>query len=187
MTNENIKKSLKPIVNYNSKILILGSLPSDKSIIANEYYGNKANQFWNIISLVFENEKIKFKNYNEKVQFLYTHCVALWDVYNVAERKGSLDSNIKNGEFNNIEELLHNYTNIKMILVNGRESEIAFKKYIKNKHINCEYKYVPSSSSANTKYSLLEKAEHWKKAIFDNNPRINSVDCCIDIYKLSLK
>ena len=66
MEHENIKKSLKPIVNNNSKILILGSLPSDKSIIANEYYGNKMNQFWNIISLAFENRKIEFKNYNEK-------------------------------------------------------------------------------------------------------------------------
>ena len=69
MKNENIKKALNPIVNANSRILILGSLPSDKSIIQNEYYGNKNNQFWDIISMVFENEKIKFKDYNEKIKF----------------------------------------------------------------------------------------------------------------------
>lgn len=77
MKNESIKKALDPIVNANSRILILGSLPSDKSIIQNEYYGNKNNQFWDIISMVFENEKIKFKDYNEKIKFLNKHCIAL--------------------------------------------------------------------------------------------------------------
>lgn len=167
MEHENIKKSLKPIVNNNSKILILGSLPSDKSIIANEYYGNKMNQFWNIISLAFENRKIEFKNYNEKIQFLNMHYIALWDVYCLAERKGSLDSDIKKGEFNDIKNLLNKFPNIKTILVNGKKSEMAFKQYLKYNKIVCAYKYVPSSSSANTKYSLLEKVEYWKKAMFE--------------------
>lgn len=167
MENKILKKSFDPIANDNSKILILGSLPSDKSIIANEYYGNKTNQFWDIISLVFEKEKIEFKSYNEKIQFLNRHYIALWDVYSVAERKGSLDSNIKNGEFNCINGFLHKYTNIKIILVNGKESEMAFKQYLKNENINCNYRYVPSSSSANTKYTIIEKVELWKKAIFE--------------------
>lgn len=167
MENKNIKRAFEPIVNDNSKILILGSLPSDKSIIANEYYGNKTNQFWDIISLVLENKKVEFKSYNEKIQFLNKHYIALWDVYGVAERKGSLDSNIKNGEFNCINEFLHKYTNIKTILVNGKESEMAFKQYLKNENINCNYRYVPSSSSANTKYTIIEKVELWKKAIFE--------------------
>ena len=164
---ENIKKSFEPIVNDNSKILILGSLPSNKSIIANEYYGNKTNQFWDILSLVFEKAKIEFKNYNDKIKFLNKHHIALWDVYNVAERKGSLDSNIKNGKFNCINEFLLKYKNIKTVLVNGKESEMAFKQYLKNENINCNYIYVPSSSSANTKYTVIEKVELWKKAIFE--------------------
>ena len=167
MENTSIKKSFAPIINKNSQILILGSLPSDKSIALNEYYGNKTNQFWNIISLIFENKKIEFKNYNEKIEFSNKHHNALWETYCSANRKGSLDSDIKNGEFNNINELLNNYANIKKILVNGRKSELAFQKYIKTVNLHCNYKYVPSSSSANTNLSLLEKVEYWRKPIFE--------------------
>lgn len=165
MENRNIKKSFEPIVNENSKILILGSLPSDKSIVASEYYGNKTNQFWNIISLVFEKQQINFKNYNEKIYFLNKHHIALWDIYCLAERKGSLDTNIKNGKFNDIEGLLNRYTNIQTILVNGKKAEEAFKRYMKNENVDYKYNYVPSSSSANTKYTVLEKVDFWKKAI----------------------
>ncbi len=166
MENRNIKKSFEPIVNENSKILILGSLPSDKSIVASEYYGNKTNQFWNIISLVFEKQQINFKNYNEKINFLEKHNIGLWDIYCLAERKGSLDTNIKNGKFNDIEGLLNRYTNIQTILVNGKKAEEAFKRYMKNENIYYKYNYVPSSSSANTKYTVLEKVDFWKNAIF---------------------
>lgn len=135
--------------------------------MANEYYGNKTNQFWDIISLVFENEKIEFKNYNEKIQFLNKHYIALWDVYCSAERKGSLDIDIKNGEFNSIKEFLNQNKDIKIVLVNGKEAETGFKKYLKKENIHCDYKYVPSSSSTNTKYTVTEKAEIWKKSIFE--------------------
>ena len=165
MKNENIKKSLNPIINDNSKILILGSLPSDKSIFMNEYYGNTSNQFWDIISSVFEKQKIKFENYNEKINFLNKQDIALWDVYCSAERIGSLDTNIKNGNFNNIKELLNTYTNIHTLLVNGKAAETAFKQYMKNQQLHYKYKYVPSSSSANTRYTLSEKIEFWRNAI----------------------
>ena len=167
MEDKNIKKSFDPIVDADSKILILGSLPSDKSINLNEYYGKKTNQFWNIISLVFEKQKIDFENYSEKIQFLKEHHIALWDVYCSAERMGSLDTNIKNGKFNDIKKLLNTYTNIQTILVNGKKAETAFKKYMKNRNIDYKYKYVPSSSSANTKYTVLEKAGFWKRAMFE--------------------
>lgn len=167
MENKNIKKAFEPVVNDNSKILILGSLPSDKSIMANEYYGNKTNQFWDIISLVFENRRIEFKNYNEKIQFLNKHYIALWDVYCSAQRKVSLDIDIKNGEFNSIKEFLNENKDIKIVLVNGKEAENGFKKYLKKENIHFDYKYVPSSSSTNTKYTVIEKVEIWKKSIFE--------------------
>lgn len=109
--------------------------------------------------MVFENKKIVFKSYHQKLQFLDQHSIALWDIYGVAERKGSLDVNI------NIKGLLSKYHNIKKILVNGRKAEKALKQYMKINPINCNYQYVPSSSSANRRYSLMEKVMYWKEKI----------------------
>lgn len=140
MSENFIKNSFEPIIDNNSKILILGSLPSDKSIEKYEYYGNKTNQFWNIISMCFDGEKINFNNYDEKIAYLHEHHIALWDVYSRANRKGSLDSNIKN-----------------------------FEKYLKLNNFDFDYNYVPSSSSLNASLKFEEKVLIWKKIIIEKD------------------
>lgn len=41
--------SFKPVINNNSEVLILGSIPGKISLERQEYYGNKRNQFWDIM------------------------------------------------------------------------------------------------------------------------------------------
>ena len=79
-----MKKGLEPIIFDDSEILILGSLPSDMSIQNEKYYDNPRNQFWDIISYVFE-ESMEFETYEHKVEFLKKHRVALWDVIKCAD------------------------------------------------------------------------------------------------------
>lgn len=165
MSENFIKSSFEPIVDNNSQILILGSLPSDKSIEKYEYYGNKTNQFWNIISTCFDNMKIDFKNYNEKIEYLRKHHIALWDIYACASRKGSMDSNIKNPTFNDIQNLLKHYPNIIKIVTNGRTSQKGFEKYLKLNKFNFKYSYAPSSSSLNASLNFNDKVLIWKKVL----------------------
>jgi len=164
MENKFIKQSLPAIANKHSKILILGSLPGDKSIKEKEYYYNPSNQFWKIIYSIFGKKEDVPQLYEEKIKFLYEHDIALWDVYSHAERKNSADENITAEEFNNIKTLLINYPTIKKILLNGKKAQKGFEKYIVENDIDCEYEYVPSSSSAHA-INHLEKVECWKKAI----------------------
>lgn len=157
-------KGLKPIIENNSKILILGSLPSKQSIRNQRYYDNKSNQFWKLISSVFENKCIDFQNYDEKISFLKKHNIALWDVLKKAQRYGSLDNNIKNEKYNDLKTLLTN-SNINDIYVNGRKAERSLKKYTKDNSLNIEYKYLPSSSNLNTTYNFETKNIIWKQTI----------------------
>ncbi len=160
-----VKKSFEPIINKDSKILILGSLPSDKSIMANEYYANKTNHFWRILISIFNGTQGDIETYANKIQFILKNHIALWDTYKQANRKGSEDKNIVNGEFNDLKWLLAEYPNIEIILLNGKAAQKAFEKYIKKESLQCVYQYVPSSSSLNASYSLHEKVACWKKAL----------------------
>ena len=49
-----VKHILKPIYDENSKVLILGSLPSVKSREIGFYYGHPKNRFWSTLEKVFE-------------------------------------------------------------------------------------------------------------------------------------
>ena len=44
------KQGLPPLLCENPRILILGSLPGDKSIEMQQYYGHPLNRFWQVMS-----------------------------------------------------------------------------------------------------------------------------------------
>ena len=117
--------SFPPIINNESKILILGSIPGVKSLEMQQYYAHPQNKFWKIIFELF-NEK-STTDYAERIKILEKHNIALWDVIDTCERKGSLDSEIRNEEANKIGELLHNYPNIKAVFCNGQKSYKNFQ------------------------------------------------------------
>lgn len=159
-----MKKGLEPVIFDDSEILILGSLPSDMSIQNEKYYDNPRNQFWDIISYVFEDGSIEFECYEEKLEFLKKHKVALWDVMRCADRDGSLDSNIFNEEYNDIIGLIKKY-NIKCVFINGGKATKSFRKYLWLNKQSVNYIQLPSSSSANTRYRLEFKKYLWKSYI----------------------
>ena len=115
--------SFPPIINNESKILILGSIPGIKSLEMQQYYAHPQNKFWKIIFELF-NEKFT-TDYKERIEILEKHHIALWDVIDTCERKGSLDSEIRNEEANKIGELLHNYPNIKAIFCRSEERRVG--------------------------------------------------------------
>ena len=86
--------SFPPIINNESKILILGSIPGIKSLEMQQYYAHPQNKFWKIIFDLFSEDFTT--DYSERIKILEKYHVALWDVIDTCERKGSLDSEIRN-------------------------------------------------------------------------------------------
>lgn len=154
-------KSLKCISNDNSSILMLGSFPSEASRKAGEFYGNKRNQFWRLLFNVFNETYTLETSYKEKINFLYNHNIALWDVIKECETKGSLDSEIKNPIFNDINEFISNHPKITRIFCNGQMVYNLVKKM--NIQVD-KIEVLPSSSPTNTmKYDI--KLMLWKEKI----------------------
>ncbi len=119
------KLSFPPVVDEKSKILILGTMPGETSLKSGEYYADPHNPFWKIIQKLFHDD-VPFTSYQEKLKCMHDHHIALWDVYHDCLREGSLDSQIRDGNNNDIKTLLETHPSIKRVVLNGRKAASAF-------------------------------------------------------------
>jgi hypoxanthine-DNA glycosylase len=151
--------SFTPIVNQETEILILGTMPGKTSLELQEYYAYKHNHFWRIIFTLFDVMPVA-ANFDDKIALLQINKIGLWDVLQHCERSGSLDNQIKNQKENDFETLLKDYPSIKKIVFNGKESQRYFvKKFKQIKGIT--YYEMPSTSPANT-MPFDKKLKLWK-------------------------
>lgn len=151
--------SFPPIIKNNSKILILGSIPGVKSLEMKQYYAHPQNKFWKIICEIFSEEFTT--DYAKRIKILEKCHIALWDVIDTCERKGSLDSEIRNEEANKIGELLQNFPNIKAIFCNGQKSYKNLQKILP-KEFHLSIIALPSTSPAHASLRYIDKLENWK-------------------------
>lgn len=138
---------LPPIYDEYSKVLILGSMPSQKSREVGFYYAHKTNRFWHILEKLFY---VNLNTIEEKKKFLLDNHIALWDVFAFCEINASSDASIKNYQLNDIDMILK-HANIKAIFCTGKKS---YDTLIKNFKTNMPIIYLPSPSSANAAFSL---------------------------------
>ena len=148
---------LKPIYNNQSKVLILGSFPSVISRENNFYYANPTNRFWIVLESLFNK---KLNNNDEKIKILLDNHIALWDVISSCDIHKSSDSSIKDIVPNDIASIIKN-SNIKYIFVNGKKAYELYNKYLLEA-LNIEAIYLPSTSSANARYTLERLIKEYK-------------------------
>lgn len=158
----------EPIIDQNSKILILGTFPSLDSFKYQFYYAHKRNQFWKIMGDIFD---ISLNSDQEKVDFLLSTHIALWDIVKSCERKNSADSNLKNVVLNDIRALLNSYPNIKKILFTGKKAEILYKRHFKD--LNIQTTVLPSPSPAYA-MNYEKKLKQYKEELTLNLTMVNT-------------
>lgn len=154
--------SFAPIINKNAETLILGTMPGAMSLLKQEYYGHPQNAFWKIMFSIFD--KLPVSNiFQEKANLLLKNKIALWDVLQHCERKGSLDIHIKNQIENDFDSLFVEYPRINRILFNGKESHKYFiRKFGQIEGIS--YHVMPSTSPANT-IGFQKKLDLWSEVL----------------------
>ena len=148
-----VSHTLEPIFDSNSKVLILGSMPSIVSREKMMYYSHPQNRFWKVLSNLFNEEII------DKKEFVLKHNIALWDVIASCDINGSSDSSIKNVIPNEINMILRS-ANIKCIFTLGRKSFDLYNKYVLNE-TKVEAILLSSTSPANAKKSLEDLVEEF--------------------------
>lgn len=107
-----------PIIVPRARLMILGSFPGVASLGAQRYYAHPRNQFWPIVGALC-GEDLVGKGYDERLDALRRHGIALWDVIEQCERRGSLDSAITNAVGNAFDAVLEQMPELEMIAFNG--------------------------------------------------------------------
>ena len=149
---------LPPVYGESPEVVILGSFPSRQSLLKNEYYGNPRNHFWQITESLFSLDR--HLPYPVRASRLIDHRIALWDVICTCSREGSADSRIQNPVFNDLAGFLAAFPSLRLVALNGSSAG----RYYHQLDIAASVPAVvlPSTSPANTRYSLDEKISRWE-------------------------
>jgi TDG/mug DNA glycosylase family protein len=123
-----LKSSFGLVAAEDSRVLILGSLPGERSLQQQEYYAHPQNAFWRLMEAV-TGATLVGTAYPERLAALLAAGVALWDVIQSAERVGSLDAAIRNHTGNDLVEAISNLPSLRTVAFNGlRASAIGRKR-----------------------------------------------------------
>ena len=150
---------LAPVIDANTRLLILGSFPGVASLKAQQYYGHPQNQLWKILGALWTLPLMAMP-YAERLVTMRAHGVGLWDVYAACEREGSLDTAIRAGELNDFVGLKKQCRQLQGIAHNGGES---FKHAKHTEALGVPVYKLPSTSPANASWSFERKTEAWRE------------------------
>ena len=105
-------------------------------------------------------EELVSLGFEPRYQTLLRHHIGLWDVVAEAYRPGSLDSNIRNHDHNDLPGLLAAFPKIGAIAFNGGTARKIGLKTLGDLTSRYRIFELPSSSPAYT-LSYAEKARQW--------------------------
>jgi len=138
---------------------VLGSLPGEESLRRQQYYAHPTNAFWWLIGEVI-GEPLTLLAYAERLERLKAHRIALWDVIERAERKGSLDQAIRSPEARDLAAFAARLPDLRAIAFNGGTSARHGRRQLAGVE---RYTLIdlPSSSAANAGTRREAKRERW--------------------------
>ena len=164
MEYEHIVHTFQPVFDEHSEILILGTLPSVKSRENQFYYGHKQNRFWKVLAKICE-ESIP-ETIEEKKEMLLRNHIAIWDVIESCDIKGSSDSSIRNVVPTDLSWILEG-SQVKKIFANGKKAGALYQEY-QQQITGMEAIVLPSTSPANAAWSFERLYEEWKHQLTRN-------------------
>lgn len=156
-----------PIARPDAEILILGSLPGQRSLQMQQYYAHPQNAFWKLVARMYDVESSL--PYKQRVKTLTANRIAVWDVLAAAERPGSLDSSIvqRSARANDFATFFRAHPQISRVYFNGRKAEELYRRFVlpglSAGFAAIRYVFMPSTSPAHAGMPFAEKLVRWKK------------------------
>ena len=173
---QHIEHGFDPVFDERSRILVLGSFPSVLSRANAFYYGNPQNRFWRVMAACLgvpvppnEGELLADDmpatleaSIAAKRAMLLAGGVAVWDVIESCDIKGSSDASIKNVGPAHIERIT-SAAPIEQVICNGGTAGRLYKRYLQER-TGLPALVLPSTSPANAAWRLEQLIERWSGA-----------------------
>ena len=174
---QHIEHGFEPVFDEHSCVLVLGSFPSVLSRANAFYYGNPQNRFWRVMAAclgvpVPPNEGDSLANGEPatldasiaaKRAMLLNGGVALWDVIESCDIKGSSDASIKNVVPAQAARITGTAP-IEQVICNGGTAGRLYKRYLQER-TGLPAIVLPSTSPANAAWRLERLVERWREAV----------------------
>ena len=158
-----VTHAFQPVYDSNSKVLILGTMPSPQSIRHGFYYSHPQNRFWPLMAALYGD--VLPSTPDEKRDFALRHGIALWDVLACCEIKGAADSTIRRPMANDFTPILK-VAPIRRIFTTGKTAFNLFQKLVAPS-LKRDAIYLPSTSPANQALFPWEKLlQTWRELLF---------------------
>ncbi len=159
--------SFPPQVGAGCKVLVLGTVPSLRSLEMRQSYAHPHNLFWPFMGVLYgAGPELP---YAERIARLHAAGVGIWDVLKHCDRPGSLDSSILAASevANDIPGLLDDYPTIRAIALNGGKAQQVFARRIlpaipAARRDAIEVLALPSTSPANASIPRDVKLDRWR-------------------------
>ncbi len=156
--------SMAAIARSDARLLILGSMPGEKSLQQQQYYAHPRNAFWPLMASVFAFEP--GSSYPERLQALLDRQVALWDVIGHCQRQGSLDSAISAEQPNNFSQFMQQHSQVCAIAFNGAKAWQSFQRQViphQQLPSGLQFIQLPSTSPAHASLNFAGKLQQWQQ------------------------
>jgi hypoxanthine-DNA glycosylase len=162
--------SFPPLARADARILVLGTLPGERSLALGQYYGHQQNRFWAIAGSVLGFDAAA--PYDERVAQLLDRRIALWDVCAAAVRPGSLDASIRSASAvpNDFATFFAQHPAIVRVCFNGQHAAKLFRRLVPPDTVSDmhgDWVTLPSTSPANAAMTLQQKRRAWAEALLD--------------------
>ncbi|MBQ8144445.1 MAG: DNA-deoxyinosine glycosylase, partial [Butyricicoccus sp.] len=117
--------NIEPLFAPDSRVLILGSIPSLKSREQKFFYGHPQNRFWPVLAAVFG--EAAPSTVEEKRMLALRHHIAMWDTLHSCEIRGASETSIRNPVANDLQWLIGK-TEVREVFCKGATSYKSYNK-----------------------------------------------------------
>jgi hypoxanthine-DNA glycosylase len=149
---------LAPVIDADTRVLILGSFPGAASLAAQQYYAHPRNALWPILAAL-TGAPLHELPYEERLRRLLAHRIGLWDVLGACVRQGSLDAAIRHPAANDFARLRVLCPHLHTVGFNGQAAGKFAPQFA---HQGFRTVILPSTSPAHAAMPFADKLAQWR-------------------------